>query len=342
MRHVAINDFSGNRVATSSYSRRNFVLAILGAVAAPATGYTQSMSRVSRVGLLLAETTASQASRLNSLRSGLRDLGYADGKTLVIATRAADGDYGRLPDLAAELVRLKMDVLVAFGLKAMDAARAATTSIPIVVPSTGDPVARGLTASFAAPTANVVGLDNMSGEVYAKRLELLKEILPGIRRMGVLLNPAQTGASVIEISTAAGKLLNVDVQVFEARIANDLRNAFSSMAKSRTEALLIQQDTLFIANAAQIADLALKQRLPSAGIREYAEVGGLIGYGVNDAELYRRAAYFVDRLLKGAKPRELPFERASKFELVINAKTARAIGVMIPRAVQMRANTLIE
>jgi putative ABC transport system substrate-binding protein len=302
----------------------------------------QQATQAPRVGFLLAESASGQAVRLDSLRSGLRDLGYADGKNVVIEVRSAEGHYERLPNLTAELLGLKVAVLVAFGAKAVAAAKDATTSVPIVVPSSGDPVASGFSTSFAAPSRNIVGSDNMGRDVNAKRLELLKEAIPGIRRVGVLINPANTTSSMVAVSTAAAKSLNVQIQVFEARTHKDLIDAFSTIAKSRNDAVLIQQDTLFISYAREIAGFAIKQRLPSSGMKEYAEAGGLFGYGASDAELYRRAAYFVDRLLKGTKPSALPFERATKFELVINLKTAKVLGMTIPQSVRLRADTVIE
>jgi putative tryptophan/tyrosine transport system substrate-binding protein len=302
----------------------------------------QQPGQTRRVGFLLAESTTAQASRLEALRAGLRDLGYVEGKNIRIELRSADGNYDRLPALAAELVNLRVDALVAFGGKAVVAARSATSTIPIVIPSTGNPMESGLTESFSSPTSNVVGSDNLSREVYGKRLEVLKEIQPRIGRVAFLANPLQTTSGAPRATAEAAKSAKVELHRFEVRDPADFRDAFAAMAKARVDALLVQQDTLFMAYGRQLAQAAIEQRLPSAGTREYAEAGGLIGYGTIDAELYRRAAYFVDRLLKGAKPADMPIERASRFELIINRKTATAIGIRVPQSVLLRADKVIE
>lgn len=323
-------------------TRRRVVFALGTAALVVRTSFAQQASKAHRIGFLLAEAVSGQMSRLEALRAGLRDLGYIEGKNIVIEIRSADSNYDQLPLLAAELARLKVEVLVAFGAKAVAAARSATTSIPIVIPSTGDPVGRGLATSFSSPSGNIVGLDNMGREVYGKRLELLKEALPRLSRIALLINPAQPGSNAVKGTSAPAKSLNLHIQFFEARAQTDFGDVFASMGKARIEAVVVQQDTLFMSHATEIAQLAAKQRLPSTGTTEYAEAGGLIGYGAIDTELYRRAAHFVDRLLKGAKPSDLPIERATKFELVINTKTAKRLGITIPQSILLRANKIIE
>ena len=286
-----------------------------------------------------------------SFRSSLPDRGTARrlarlrlyrGQNITIESRSANGDYDRLPELAAELARLKVDVIVSFGAKALMAAKRATTTIPIVIPSIGDPVAAGFASSLASPGGNIVGSDNMNSEIYGKRLELLKETVPRISNVALLLNPAQTTSGALKATRNPARSLKLEIQPFDVRSSTGFGNAFSAMAKARIDAIVVGQDTLFGANAREIADLATKQRLPSVGNKEYAEAGGLIGYGTIDAELYRRAAYFVDRILKGTKPSDLPIERAMRFELVINMKTAKTIGIRIPEGVLLRADKVIE
>ena len=312
-------------------------------LAAPLAVEAQQPGKVPRIGFLIAETLSGQASRVEALRAGLRDRGYVEGKSIAIEFRSADGNYDRLPELAAELARLKVDVLVAFGSKAVLAAKRATTTIPIVVPVIGDPVARGVVSSVARPGGNITGSATFAPEVAAKRLELLKEAVPRITRVAVLLNPATPAMEpLVQARRATAKALKLELQPFEVRAPKEFGRTFSAMANGRVDAVLVSTDTLFASNAREIADLAAKQRLPSAGGKEFAEAGGLIGYGANDAELYRRGAYFVDRILKGAKPADLPVEQATRFELVINLKTARALGLTIPQAVLIRADQVIQ
>ncbi len=314
-----------------------------GALASPLAALAQQKSKTPRIGFLVSETLSGQANRLESLRAGLRDLGYVEGKTIAIEMRSAEGKYERLPALAAELVRLKVEVLVAFGAKAVLAAKHATTTIPIVVPSTGDPMALGLTNSLAHPSGNITGSAAFGPEVSAKRLELLKEAVPRITHVAALSNPANAAtAALLRAMHTAAKSLKLELQPFEARAQKEIVGAFSAIAKRRFDAIVVQQDTLFIANAKEIADLAAKNRLLSAGTKEFAEAGGLIGYGASDAVNYRRGAYFVDRILKGAKPGDLPFEQPTTFELVVNMKTAKTFGITIPNSILVRADKVIE
>jgi putative ABC transport system substrate-binding protein len=322
--------------------RRKFVLALgASALAAPLAPFAQQ--QIPRIGFLIAETLSGQASRIEALRAGLRDLGYVEGKNIAVELRTADGDYERLPELAAELVRLKVDVLVAFGGKAVSAAKRATTTIPIVVPASSDPIAGGLTSSLARPSGNITGSALFGPETSAKRMELLKEAVPRITRVAALLNPAnESSRPTLQAMRAAAKSLKLALQPFELRSPKEFGRGFSAMAKGRVDAVVVQQDTLFRSRASEVADLAAKQRLPSAGNKEFAEAGGLIGYGVTDDDLYRRGAYFVDRILKGAKPSELPVEQPTRLELVINMKTARALGIKIPQSILVRADRVIE
>ena len=322
--------------------RRQFVLAVVvTALVAPLVSLAQQ-PKVPRVGILISETVSGQASRVDALRAGLRDHGYIEGKNIAIEIRSADGNYDRLPELAAELTRLKVDVIVAVGTKAVLAAMHATTTIPIVDPVMSDPVALGLSNSLARPGGNVTGSAGFGPEAYAKRLQFLKEAVPRITRVGVLVNPANAASAMqVEAMRAAAKALNLRLQVLELRAASEFESGFAALARGRIEGIMVATDTLFRANYNEIADLAGKQKLPSTGTKEFAAAGGLIGYGVDDAAMYRHAAYFVDRILKGAKPDELPIEQATKLELVLNLKTAKALGIAIPQSLLVRADDVI-
>ncbi len=290
-----------------------------------------------------AESASGYTSRVDALRAGLRDLGYVEGKNIVIEFRWADGKNDRLPELAAELVRLKVDVLVTHAVPATRAAKQATTTIPIVTAAVADPVALGLVASLARPGGNITGSTFFFAEIIAKRLELLKEAMPRITQVAVLLNPdnPSMGPNFRAMELKA-KSLKVVLQRFEARGPNEFENAFSAMAKKRVDAVAVVEDPMFIANAKGLADLAAKQRFSSIGFNEFAEAGGLIGYGANYLEMWRRAAYFVDKILKGAKPGDLPIEQPTRFELVVNMKTAKALGVKISQSILVRADKVIE
>jgi len=325
-------------------NRREGVLALLALGAAPLAGHAQTPRRsVPRVGFLISETRSGQASRIEALRAGLRELGYIDGETIVIDVRTADGDYGRLPALAQALVEHKVDLIVTFGVRAAVAAQRIPKTLPLVIPATADPVASGLVRSLARPDANITGSTIFGLELNAKRLALLKETVPRIARAGVLVNPVN---AALEPSLAAmrptSEALRVELRVVEARTPGDIDSAFARLAHDRADALVVQQDTLFAANHPRIARLAADGKLPSAGNREYAEAGGLLGYGASDAALYRRGAYFVDRIVRGASPSELPFERPTEFELVVNIKTARALRLEVPRSVLLGADRVIE
>jgi putative ABC transport system substrate-binding protein len=325
-------------------NRRGTVLALLALGAAPVASLAQPLQGdVPRIGFLISETRPGQASRIEALRSGLRERGYVEGETLAIEIRTAGGKYERLPALAAELVDLNVDVIVTFGVKAAVAARRATTTIPLVIPATADPVASKLVTNLARPDGNITGSAVFGLELYAKRLERLKEVAPQIARIAAFVNPvnASTGAS-LQAMRVAGDALKVELQVVEVRTPGELESAFASLANGKADAILVQQDTLFGSNYGRIAGLAASRRMPSVGNKEFAEAGGLLGYGASDAELYRRGAYFVDRILKGAKPADLPFERPTKFELVFNLKTARALALEIPQSVLLGADRVID
>ena len=313
------------------------------AVAWPLLPLAQPAKRTAHIGLLISEPLAGQAARVESLRAGLRDLGYVEGGDFVFETRSADGNYGRLPALAADLVRLKVDVIVSLGSKATLAAHGATQTVPIVVPLIGDPVGMGLVGSLSRPGGNITGIAVLGPQIGAKRLEILKEAMPRLRRVAYLQNPANASNELmLKTYRATGDPLGLQLRPFTAGSPKEFATAFSAMAKARMEAVVVSVDTLFRANIAEVAALATKHRLPTAGAPEFADAGCLIGYGAVDAEMYRRSAYFVDRILKGAKPAELPVEQPTRFELVINLKTARALGLSIPQSTLLRADRVIE
>ena len=317
---------------------------LVGGLALPLIAIAQGKGRVPLVGLLISETLSGQATRLEALRAGLRDHGYSvEARNIAFEIRAAEGNYDRLPELAAELVRVKVDVLVAFGSKAVVAAKGATATIPIVVPSSGDPVNLGVVSGLSRPGGNVTGIAIFGPELTAKWLALLKETVPGIVRVGLLRNSANPSrVTTSEAMRAAAKSLKLELHGFDVRSPKEFDGAFAAMAKARVDAVLVTGDTLFQAHWSEITKLAAGRRLPSVGRREFAEAGGLIGYGQDDAELYRRGASFVDRILKGAKPADMPVERPTRFELVINLKAAKALGIRIPQSVLVRADRVIE
>jgi putative ABC transport system substrate-binding protein len=315
----------------------------LALLAAPLTGHAQQPRKVPRIGFLGATTEAGHRSRVEAFRQGLRALGYVEGENLVIEFRWAEGQYDRLPALAAELVGLKVDLLVTYGTPGTQAAKRATTTIPIVMATSGDAVASGLITSLARPGGNITGSTYFSPELNAKQLELLKEAFPGLQRVAVLQNPDNPAeVQVLHTMALTATPLKLELQSFEARGPGDFESAFTAMAKWRIGALVITDDSMLIANAGGLAALVAQRRLPAIGFKDFAQAGGLFAYGVDLPELFRYAAVFVDKILKGAKPADLPVERATKFDLLINLKTAKALGLTIPQSLLMRADEVIE
>jgi ABC-type uncharacterized transport system substrate-binding protein len=327
--------------------RRKLVIALgAGALTAPFGSFAQQQGKVWRIGFL------SQRTRPDSLDSdvigafhrGLHELGYVEGKNLEIQWRYAEGKFERLHDLATELVRLNVDLIVTSGTPGTRAAMQATTTIPIVMAATGDAVAMGLIDSLARPGGNVTGSTFFQPQLMGKRVELLRDAMPRIRQIAFLFNrdnPSAIGPAVEAVEIAA-KSLKLGLQKFGVREPNDFDGAFSAMAKKRVDAMVTGDDGLILSNAKRIADLAAKHRIPSAGSKALAEAGGMIGYGVNFLELWRRAAYFTDRILKGVKPADLPVEQPTKFELVVNMKTAKALGIKLPDVILVRVDRIIE
>lgn len=302
----------------------------------------QTPARVYRVGFL---TAGSLPSREEAFRQEMRRLGYTEGRNLAIEYRSADGQFDRLPTLAAELVGLNVDVIASSVTQATLAAMKATETIPIVMIAVSDPVASGLVASFARPGANVTGTSTASAETIGKQLDLLRELRPKASRLGVLWNPANTvyqKQAIAEVRAAAKKL-KIGLQIVEARSPDAFDRAFGTVAGQHVDALLILGDPVFGANVAQLAELGVKHRLLTlSGPREYAEHGLLMTYGPSFGEAHRLAAVYVDRILKGARPADLPVEQVRKFELVLNARTARALGVSLPQSLVARADEVVQ
>jgi putative ABC transport system substrate-binding protein len=295
------------------------------------------------VAILVSDTAANYASRHKALREGLRDLGYVEGKNIVIEYRSAEGNYDRLPDLAAELVRLKANVIVTSGTPATLAAKRATTTIPIVMVDVADPTMSGIVASVAHPGGNITGLSILGLELYGKRLELLKDAFPQIRQVAFLFNPANpVYRSVLKGMEIVARSLNVEVRPYEVRAPNEFENAFLTMVERRVDAASVSEDGMFFGNFRAIAVLAENHQVPTIGGRDFAKVGGLIGYGVDHFEMNRRAAILVDKILKGAEPGDLPIEQAAKFQFIVNLNTAKALGITIPPSIMVRADEVIE
>ena len=295
-----------------------------------------------RIGFLGPNSAASTSSRMESLRAGLRELGYVEGKNLVIESRWANGNYDRLPDLARDLVGLKVDLILTSGTPGTRAARSATATIPIIMVTSGDPVALGLVASLARPGGNITGASNFAPELSAKRIELIKEAFPSTQRVGVLFNPDNSiNDRNVPAMEQTSKGLGLVLQKIAVRSADDFKNAYSAMSKLQVDAVALPEDDFLSATNAKVVELVSKQRLPSIGRADFAEAGGIIGYAVNFFDLYRRAAIFVDKIVKGAKPADLPVEQPRKFDFVINLKAAKQIGLTIPPNVLARADKVI-
>jgi putative ABC transport system substrate-binding protein len=325
--------------------RRTF-LAGTGAVllAAPLAAEAQAPGKVPRVGYVFARVSSEDQQLLDAARQGLRELGHVEGQNIALEVRWAEGRYDRLPDLVAELVRLKVDVLVVATTPGALAAKNATRTIPVVMVGLGDPVGSGLVASLARPGGNLTGLSLSNKELSGKRLELLKESLPRLSRVAVLTNPDIPIHGVFwkETQTAA-KTLGLQLYPIKVPAPEDFDEVFRAAAHRRAEALLVFDDALTIGHRRRLVALAARHRLPAMyGTREFPDAGGLLSYGPNFFDQYRRTATYVDRILKGAKPADLPIEQPTKFELVINLKAAKALGLTIPQSLLLRADEVIQ
>ena len=322
------------------------VVVALGPALASLDAEAQESRRVARVGWLSADRAVNPHFR-EAFLQGLRDLGYVEGRDVVMEYRDAEGNLERLPALAAELVALKVDVIVAGATLQALVAKRATTTIPVVFIGAGDPVTSGLVTSLARPGGNVTGLSMLFPEIVTKRLELLKQVVPRVDRIAFLWQPGAVGErteqDVLKRAEVAGRALGVRIQSVEARGPADLEKAFSAMTSARAGALVLSSSNMFQRERRRLVELAAKSRLPGVyGFREYVDAGGLMSYGPHAPDVFRRGATYVDKILRGAKPGDLPVEQPTKFELVINLKTAKALGLTIPPSVLGRADQVIE
>jgi putative tryptophan/tyrosine transport system substrate-binding protein len=325
--------------------RREFMSLLGGAAAAwPLAAPAQQQAKVPQIGFLGNSTAALEADLVGPFRDGLRDLGYVEGRNIVIEYRWAEGKYDRFPALIAELVALKVDVIVTAGTPAALAVKTATTSIPLVMVAVGDPVGTGLVASFARPGGNNTGLTSLAPELEGKRLELLREVVPKLSYIAVLWNPANAYMVTTEKEVqAAAKVLHMKVLSLGVRTPEELDTALATVLKEQPGALNVLADRLFLHNRAHIVDFAAQHRLPGVhAYRELVVAGGLMSYGPSYADMHRRAALYVDKILKGAKPADLPVQAPTKFELVINLKTAKAFRLPVPPTLVALADEVIE
>lgn len=328
-------------------TRRSLVLALGAAsLAAPLGAFAQHQDKVWRVGVLSARRRPASldSDYYGAFPRRMSELGYVEGKNLLIEWRFADGEYERLPRMAAELVQMKVDVIMGLGPPGAIAAQKATTTIPIVMVVSVDPVGAGLVKSLAQPGGNITGLSNLAGDLSSKHLEMLLTMVPKLSRTAVLVNPANSAHATMlkNVQTAAQKT-GIKVLPVQAQTPQEIDSAFSTMARESTGAVIVALDPFFIQQELQIAAQATKHRLPSIfANRESAEAGGLMSYGQNQVDIYRRAAGYVDRILKGAKPGDLPVEQPTQLELLINRKTAKALGLPIPQSLLISADKVIE
>jgi putative tryptophan/tyrosine transport system substrate-binding protein len=303
----------------------------------------QQPKKVPRIVYLAASPAAANAGRLAAFRQGLREIGYVEGENILIEDRYAEGKFDRLPALAAELVRLKVDVIITAGPPVTRAVKEATATIPVVMAQDGDPVGNGFVASLARPGGNITGMSQLAAEISGKQLELLKETVPKLSRVAVLGTSTRPGnAQALKETELAAGTFGVRLQYLDVRGPKDIETAFREARQGRAGAVLVLQSPVFTSQRTQVAELAAKTRLPAIYPQtEYTEAGGFMCYGVNTPDLFRRAAYHVDKILKGAKPADLPIEQPTKFELVINLKAAKQIGLTIPPNVLARADRVI-
>lgn len=316
---------------------------LLGLASAPTVSAAQQSAEPPRIGVLWPVSEEAEKGTLEAFRQGLRELGYREGQNIIVEYRYSNGDDDLLPDLAAELVRLEVDLILTWGVTAARAAKEATAIIPIVNGSMSDPVGTGLVQSLAHPGGNLTGLTSMSRDLAPKRLQLIREIVPGISRLAVLTTAKPTAALQLKDTEAAAQSLAISLQALEVRDPDDFEGAFSAMASKRAEALVVLPDLMFNQNSKRLISLVETHRLPAIYIAsEFVHQGGLLSYAPSYPDLFRRAAGYVERVLEGADPAELPIEQASKFEMVINLKAAETLGIAIPPAVLIRADEVIE
>jgi len=323
---------------------RVFAAFLLAVAAAGPPVDAQQAPKITRIGYLSGATSAVSSHFVDAFRQGLRELGYAEGKTVVLEVRYSEGRVERLPELARELVGLKVDVIVTGNDAATAAVRRETQTIPIVMGNSIDPVGTGLVATLARPGGNVTGLSNVSSELSGKRLELLREVVPGLSRVALLWNPDVRGAVLDYKQTeGAAHSLRLELQSIEISRVEDLDRAFSALSNQHAQAFILPPNPVTLQSQGQIVSFAQRNRLPSIyGQKEYVDAGGLMAYGPSTTDMFRRAAIYVDKILKGAKPADLPVEQAKKFELIINLKIAKALGLTIRPSLLQRADQVIE
>jgi putative tryptophan/tyrosine transport system substrate-binding protein len=317
---------------------RGLGVALLGV---PLRAAAQPAGRIYRIGFLGGASAPGYASLIESFIGGLRDLGYVPGRNVSLEYRWADGQYDRLPGLAAELARLKVDVIVTQGTPAAFAAKGLSPALPVVMAIVGNPVESGLVASLARPGGNVTGSSYFMDELNAKRLELIKMVIPGLGRAGVLINPGNPAmASVLREMEQRAQALKVSIQPVKVQHLDELDGVLQATRK-QIEALTVVEEGLFVANAPRVAEAAARHRIPSIGFGEYCEAGGLMAYGVDFPYIWRQSAALVDKVLKGAKPADLPIQQATRFEFVINLKAAKTLGIMLSPEVRARADRVL-
>jgi putative tryptophan/tyrosine transport system substrate-binding protein len=323
--------------------RREFITVLGGAATWPLAARAQQPAKVAQIGFLGPAPAATYLPRLEALRAGLRDLGYVEGKNIAIEFRWAER-VEQLPEMAAELVRMKVDIILASSSTYVEAARQATKTIPIVFALHADPVGVGHVASLARPGGNITGLSTLLTDLVAKELEIFKEALPQTTRIGILWNPTTPShGPAVQAVEAVGEKLGVQLLLVPARTVEEFDGAFSTMTREPMGGFLVVASPLSFSQRAPLFELALKHRLPGMfGSRENVEAGGLMSYGVDYNDLHRRAALYIDKILKGVKPADLPVEQASKYELIINLKTANTLGLAIPESLLLRADKVIE
>jgi len=326
--------------------RRTFVGTVAGALlTTPLAAIAQQAEKVFRIGFFSPNSAEVSQNRLAAFRQGLRERGWVEGQNLLIEYRWADGKVDRLPALAAELIRLKVDIIVTTSSSTTWAAKDATKSIPIVMAVSADALGEGLVTSLAHPGGNITGMTFLVGpEIAGKHLELLKEVAPAASLIAVLTNPTnRSHATLTRELKAAARAFGVQLQVLDARSPDQLDSAFAAMTRERAAALLVLTDSMFVGQGRRVADLAARSRLPAMYYqREFVDAGGLISYGASLSDIFRHAAIHVDKILKGVKPGDIPIEQPTKFELVINLKTAKALGLTIPQSLLLRADEVIQ
>jgi putative ABC transport system substrate-binding protein len=324
----------------SHIRRREFIGMFGGAAAWPLAVRAQQTGKIITIGILAIEALPP----IDTFRQALSDLGYVEGKNVRFEYRYARGHNDRFPELANDLVGLKVDVILTWGTEAVLAAKRATTTIPIVMGAVGDAIDSGVVSSLSRPAANVTGRSSLAGELEAKRLELLKEMVPGLSRIAMLINPTNRFMALVLPNARGGaEKLHASLIIYEVRDTSTLDATFVRLTNDRPDALLVPADTFLVSQRSRIAQFAIENKLPSAyTFREHVEAGGLVAYTTNYPDLFRRAAIYVDKILKGTKPGDLPIEQPTKFDLVINLKTAKALGVTVPLIMQMTADEVIE